>query len=1161
MQLFADLYDAIVAFPKPTIAACHGDVVGGGAEIAVACDMRVGGSNLRMRFPGAALGVPVGPARLVTLCGLAAAKYLLLTSRTVGADEALRLGLVNRVAPAAATEESALELAASGRRPPTRGGRPPEADAARVGRRRGPLRRRGRGPGRVAALRAGLAVFELGGSASDLPGTHEQSKVAPSVYSAREDALKLLASVLLVLGCLLVAPTAAMAVTYTVDSIEDEEDALPGTGGCLTLGGKCTLRAAIEESNFSAGTRDEIKFAAAFDGQPADTIILLSALPGIEDPVSILGGDCFGEDGPDAPCAGIKGPSGAAALTVEDADGVAIVGLAITGAQFGIDVVGGSEGFVARNDWIGLNLSAAKEANLTGIFLDPGSDGATIGGLAASERNVIAGNEGDGLDLNGASNATIAGNYFGVNPPEPVGLPGGSQQMANGKDIEITDSTSGGGVKAESNEVGATIEGAALINPACDGGCNVISGANGAGIDLNGDGAGQNEAPASGPTLVDGNFIGVSASGTGTVANGSYGVFAGHADNVTVGEFPLGDANYLAGSSEAIATEEGESFIARGNSFGVGPGGAELTRPGKAILALDQGVTVPPNIELNLILAGSIGIEQIGKVGHLTANEVIGGSIGIYARGEPGGGLVASNFIEAASENGILVDGPDNEVRGNTVLESGKAGIRFKNPPGIAMTGGLIGGSTGEKENVIEGSGGPAIEILEEALEPGSVTEIARNRGSANKGLFIDLVNGAADAAQPRRHRSDRCRGVRAACCGRRGARRSVTVRSCGRLRSSWCRGCAITGRDGSVTVRPRQTAIRGIRRASAIAGASPHSEPTPTCRGSRPNADRHVPDVYRCGRRGDAVLRIVVSAIPDRVGGTIWTQRTGRGGQRETRRVRNQRDPFHVHRQSRAACVRLHAVDFAVRRLRYTGRARPGDRGVGSRWPGIDAARRVRIQSLVRVGAGQIRRVVAIESAVSANGSVACVALDAMGVLFRAADDVAELLIPFVRNRGGVEDAGAIQSAYVDASLGAITADAFWRNVGLRPSLEDEYLSGHALMPGAPEVLRLANDSGVPVWVLSNDVERWSRKLRNSFAIERWLSGSVISSDATARKPDAAIYRYFLRRSGYAAEQVLFVDDREKNVVAADALRIRSLQFNADSGFSDLTDELRGRV
>ena len=112
MQLFADLYDELTAFPKPTVAACHGDTIGAGAEIAVCCDMRVGGSNLRMRFPGAALGVPVGPARLVTLCGLATAKYLLLSSRYVSADEALRIGLVNRVAPAAGTEESALELAA-----------------------------------------------------------------------------------------------------------------------------------------------------------------------------------------------------------------------------------------------------------------------------------------------------------------------------------------------------------------------------------------------------------------------------------------------------------------------------------------------------------------------------------------------------------------------------------------------------------------------------------------------------------------------------------------------------------------------------------------------------------------------------------------------------------------------------------------------------------------------------------------------------------------------------------------------------------------------------------------------------------------------------------------------------------------------------------------
>jgi enoyl-CoA hydratase len=113
MELFARLYDDLTAFPKPTVAACHGSCVGGGAEVAVACDLRVAGSNLRLRFPGGALGVPVGPARLVTLCGLSVAKYLLLTARDVGADQALRWGLVHRVAPAATTEEVALELAAS----------------------------------------------------------------------------------------------------------------------------------------------------------------------------------------------------------------------------------------------------------------------------------------------------------------------------------------------------------------------------------------------------------------------------------------------------------------------------------------------------------------------------------------------------------------------------------------------------------------------------------------------------------------------------------------------------------------------------------------------------------------------------------------------------------------------------------------------------------------------------------------------------------------------------------------------------------------------------------------------------------------------------------------------------------------------------------------
>lgn len=112
MQLFADLYDGVVQFPKATIAACHGYTVGGGAEVAISCDIRIGGSNLQMRFPGAALGVPVGPARLVSLCGLSTAKYLLLSSNVIKVEDAFRMNLVNQISPGAATENAALELGA-----------------------------------------------------------------------------------------------------------------------------------------------------------------------------------------------------------------------------------------------------------------------------------------------------------------------------------------------------------------------------------------------------------------------------------------------------------------------------------------------------------------------------------------------------------------------------------------------------------------------------------------------------------------------------------------------------------------------------------------------------------------------------------------------------------------------------------------------------------------------------------------------------------------------------------------------------------------------------------------------------------------------------------------------------------------------------------------
>lgn len=117
MDLFCEVYEAIGTSPKPTVAAVAGSCVGGGVEVAAACDIRVCDPSARFRFPGAALGFPVGAAKLVGLVGLGTAKDLVLTSRTFDAAEALRIGFVQDVAEDARTAGRSRAEAIAGNDP------------------------------------------------------------------------------------------------------------------------------------------------------------------------------------------------------------------------------------------------------------------------------------------------------------------------------------------------------------------------------------------------------------------------------------------------------------------------------------------------------------------------------------------------------------------------------------------------------------------------------------------------------------------------------------------------------------------------------------------------------------------------------------------------------------------------------------------------------------------------------------------------------------------------------------------------------------------------------------------------------------------------------------------------------------------------------------
>ena len=109
------LFREIEAYPMPTIAAVRGWALGGGTELAMACDLRVAGEGARFGLPEVGLGIIPGSGgtyRLPKLVGLGRARELIFTGRIIDAQEALSIGLVNRVVADDAVLDCARELTA-----------------------------------------------------------------------------------------------------------------------------------------------------------------------------------------------------------------------------------------------------------------------------------------------------------------------------------------------------------------------------------------------------------------------------------------------------------------------------------------------------------------------------------------------------------------------------------------------------------------------------------------------------------------------------------------------------------------------------------------------------------------------------------------------------------------------------------------------------------------------------------------------------------------------------------------------------------------------------------------------------------------------------------------------------------------------------------------
>jgi enoyl-CoA hydratase/carnithine racemase len=114
IERFQGVFTQLAKMPKVTIAGINGYALGGGCELALACDFRVCAENSRLGQPEILLGVIPGAGgtqRLPRLIGVAKAKELVFSGRMVAAEEALAIGLVDRVVPAEEVSAAARELA------------------------------------------------------------------------------------------------------------------------------------------------------------------------------------------------------------------------------------------------------------------------------------------------------------------------------------------------------------------------------------------------------------------------------------------------------------------------------------------------------------------------------------------------------------------------------------------------------------------------------------------------------------------------------------------------------------------------------------------------------------------------------------------------------------------------------------------------------------------------------------------------------------------------------------------------------------------------------------------------------------------------------------------------------------------------------------------
>ncbi|MFN8018950.1 MAG: DUF4214 domain-containing protein [Acidimicrobiales bacterium] len=563
-------------------------------------------------------------------------------------------------------------------------------------------------------------------------------------------------------------PAAAATVTYVVNDLGDASDASPGNGVCATAGAVCTLRAAIEEANARPADDNRIDFGVQ------GTISTTGSYDDVVDPGLVIDGSTAPGFAVGAPSVTVLGTTtsillGPTALTFTAA-APTVRGLRFGKWQRVIDLKPAASGAVIEGNQMGTDGTTFKASLEIGRGISMDSPSSRIGGPAASQRNLISGYLGRGIDVGGsATDALIEGNRIGTNAAgtAAVAHPSGTTQI--------------------------TIDGSKTINLAIDNDSpsltvrgNLISGnpSYGIGITKNGN------------ATVVGNLIGTDVTGTLPLPNTGISVAVQQGGHLQLGGTAPGEGNVVAATSSVnvdywtfgtgVLVEQGATATIQGNWIGTNSTGAAGLANARTGIKVEDDATVATIGGTaagagNTIVASSIGsgIWVDPVVATQTAEATIQGNrigtnpAGTAAVGTPSTGIVVScgakvaiggttaaagNLISGHANRGIVVcdSRKGSTIQGNrvgtnaagTAAIPNATGLGFSSVPstGLGSTPIVIGGTTAGAGNQFSGNTGYGLAVYGPTVVQGNLigTDPTGNAALPNGDYGMDVSNGAS---------------------------------------------------------------------------------------------------------------------------------------------------------------------------------------------------------------------------------------------------------------------------------------------------------------------------------------------------------------------------------------------------------------------------------